>query len=176
MSSTAAGAWLALAYGLGGAAGVFFGGYFADALVARTRDERWYALWPVALLLASVPATFVLYLAAAPAVAVTALLAGAFLSHAFVGPVAALLQNLAGPQRRAMAAAFYLFLVNLVSMGVGPVAVGYLSDAFTARLGTDALRYALLVIVTATTLLAALHFGLAARALRRRPPNRDDAR
>lgn len=170
MSSATAGAWLALAYGLGGAAGVFGGGYLADALVARTRDERWYALWPVVLLLASVPATLVLYLTPVPALAVAALLVGAFLSHAFLGPVAALLQNLAGPERRAVAAAVYLFLVNLVSMGVGPVAVGYLSDTFAAELGADALRYALLAIVTATTLLAALHFSLAARALRGRPP------
>jgi hypothetical protein len=66
-----------------------------------------------------------------------------------------------------MAAAFYLFLVNLVSMGVGPVAVGMLSDGFGAWLGADALRYALLAIVAATTLLAALHFVLAARTLRR---------
>jgi MFS family permease len=81
--------------------------------------------------------------------------------------VAALMQNLAGPERRAMAAAFYVFLVNLVSMGLGPVAVGYVSDSLDSRLGTDALRYALLAVVTATTLVAALHFGLAARALRR---------
>jgi hypothetical protein len=41
------------------------------------------------------------------------------------------------------------------------------SDSLDSRLGTDALRYALLAVVTATTLVAALHFGLAARALRR---------
>jgi MFS family permease len=167
MSSATAGAWLALAYGLGGGLGVLSGGYIADGIVARMRDERWYALWPVALLLASVPFTAALYLAASAWLAVVALLAGAFLGHAFLGPVAALLQNLAGPERRAVAAAFYLFLVNLVSMGLGPLAVGFLSDTFTARLGPDALRYALLAIVTATTLLAALHFLLAARALPR---------
>jgi MFS family permease len=127
-----------------------------------------YALWPVALLLGSVPTTLALYLAGS---------LGGRRCAARVGPpgtcvprsVAALLQNLAGPERRAVAAAFYLFLVNLVSMGLGPLAVGYLSDTFTARLGPDALRYALLVIVMATTLLAALHFLLAARALRREP-------
>ncbi len=167
MSSTAAGAWLALAYGLGGGLGVLCGGYLADAIVTRTRDERWYAYWPVALLILSVPATLTLYLAAAPSAAVGALLVGAFLGHAFIGPVAALLQNLAGPGRRATAAAFYLFRVNLVSMGLGPLAVGLVSDALGARLGTDALRYALLAVVTTTTLLAALHFGLSARALRR---------
>jgi MFS family permease len=176
MSSAAAGAWLALAYGLGGALGVCCGGLLADALVARTGDQRWYALWPVVLLLASVPVTLTLYLAAAPGVAVAALLAGAFLGHAFLGPVAALLQNLAGPERRAVAAAFYVFLVNLVSMGLGPVAVGYLSDAFAAQLGVDALRYALLAVVMTTTLLAALHFSLAARALHREPPVADEAR
>jgi MFS family permease len=167
MSSATAGAWLALAYGVGGGLGVFCGGYLADAIVARTRDERWYAFWPVLLLLASVPTTLALYLAPFPAAAVSALLVGAFLGHAFLGPVAALMQNLAGPERRAMAAAFYVFLVNLVSMGLGPVAVGYVSDTLDSRLGTDALRYALLVVVTATTLLAALHFGLAAHALSR---------
>jgi MFS family permease len=170
MSSATAGAWLALAYGLGGGLGVLCGGYLADSIVARMRDERWYALWPVALLLGSVPTTLVLYLAASSWMAVAALLAWAFLGHAFLGPVAALLQNLAGPERRAVAAAFYLFLVNLVSMGLGPLAVGYLSDTFTARLGADALRYALLAIVLATTLLSALHFVLAARALGRDAP------
>lgn len=167
MSSAVAGAWLALAYGLGGGLGVLCGGVVADTIVTRTRDERWYAFWPVALLILSVPATLTLYLAGAPSVAVGALLVGAFLGHAFIGPVAALLQNLAGPGRRATAAAFYLFLVNLVSMGLGPLAVGLVSDALAARLGTDALRYALLAVVTTTTLLAALHFGLSAHALRR---------
>lgn len=167
MSSATAGAWLALAYGLGGGLGVLSGGYLADRVVARLRDERWYALWPAALLVGSVPSTVALYLAPSPWVAVPALLAAAFLGHAFLGPVAALLQNLAGPARRAVAAAFYLFLVNLVSMGLGPLAVGYLSDALAAQLGADALRCALLAIVTGTTLLAALHFLLAARALRR---------
>jgi MFS family permease len=157
--------WLALAYGLGGGLGVLCGGYLADRLVARTRDERWYALWPVALLLASLPSTVALYLAPSPVLAVPALLAGAFLGHAFLGPVAALMQNLAGPERRAMAAALYVFLVNLVSMGLGPLAVGLVSDVLDSRLGTDALRFALLGVVIATTLLAALHFALAARVL-----------
>jgi MFS family permease len=170
MSSTAAGAWLALAYGLGGGLGVFCGGWLADRIVGHFEDERWYALWPVALLLVGAPATLALYLTASPELAAAALLAWAFLGHAFLGPVAALLQNLVGPARRAVAAAFYLFLVNLVSMGLGPLAVGFLSDTFAAQLGDDGLRYALLAIVTATTLLAALHFSLAARALRGEPP------
>ena len=64
------------------------------------------------------------------------------------------MQNLAGVRRRATAAAFYLFLVNLVSMGLGPVTVGIASDYFSARFAQGALRYALLLVVTTTTVVA----------------------
>lgn len=167
VSSTVAGAWLALAYGAGGALGVLAGGHVADRLVVRSGSERWYALWAAAVLVATLPCTFALYLAPTPPLAFAALFAGTLLGHGFLGPVNALMQNLAGPQRRALAAAVYLFLVNLVSMGVGPVAVGALSDTLGPRLGGDALRYALLAIVALTTALAAGQFLLAARAVAR---------
>jgi hypothetical protein len=51
-------------------------------------------------------------------------------------------------------------------MGVGPVAVGVISDRFGPAFGVDALRYALLSIVVATSLWAAAHFVLAASSLR----------
>lgn len=165
VSSSVAGAWLALAYGLGGALGVVFGGFAADWLVQRSGEQRWYALWPVGVLGATVPCTCVLYLTSSAPVALAALVAGTFLGHGFLGPVNALLQNLAGAERRAVTAAFYLLLVNLVSMGLGPVTVGALSDGLQATLGNDALRYALLAIVVLTTTLAAVHFALAARGL-----------
>jgi MFS family permease len=166
LSSTAAGAWLALAYGAGGALGVLLGGYAADALVRRTGDQRWYLYCAVGVLVATLPCTVTLYLATSAWVAGMALLVGTFLGHGFLGPVNALMQNLVGAERRAQAAAFYLFLVNLVSMGLGPVLVGALSDALTPRLGGGALRYGLLGVVSVTTALGALHFALAARLMR----------
>ena len=86
--------------------------------------------------------------------------------HMSLGPIVAMIQGLAGLRRRAVAAAFYLFLANLVSMGVGPVFVGMVSDYFNPRYGNDSLRYALLVIVFVTFLWSAIHFFLAARTLR----------
>jgi len=77
-----------------------------------------------------------------------------------------MIQGLAGLRRRAMAAAFYLFLANLVSMGVGPSIVGMVSDYFNPRYANESLRYALLVIVFVTFLWSAIHFFLAARTLR----------
>jgi MFS family permease len=165
VSGTTTGWWMAIAYGTGGTLGVLLGGHVTDWLVNRTNDARWYAWIAAAAILATLPCSLLLYLTRQPAVAVTSLVVSTFFAHMFLGPVAALLQNLAGVRRRATAAAFYLFLVNLVSMSLGPVAVGAASDYFSDVYGNDALRYALLTIVVTTSVLAALHFFLAARAL-----------
>jgi len=168
VTSATAGAWLAIAYGCGGAIGVLCGGLVADALVRVTRDARCYAWCCAGALAAALPCTTVVYLTNRPALAVAALVVATLLGHMFLGPVTALIQNLAGPRRRATAAAFYLFLVNLVSMGVGPVTVGFVSDRLGPTLGNDALRYALLATVTVTSVLASCLFLLAARAVPRR--------
>jgi len=163
VTSATAGTWLAIAYGCGGAIGVLSGGQIADALVSATRNARCYAWCCAAALAAAVPCTTLVYLTDRPALAVAALVVATLLGHMFLGPVTALIQNLAGQRRRATAAAFYLFLVNLVSMGVGPVAVGLVSDRLGRTFGNDALRYSLLAIVTLTGALASCVFLLAAR-------------
>jgi MFS family permease len=166
VTAIVAGSWMAIAYGCGGSVGVLCGGCVADAIVRRTGDSRWYAWGCAGVIFATLPCTFLLYLTQQRGVAVASLIGATLLGHMFLGPVAALLQNLAGMRRRATAAAFYLFLVNLVSMGVGPTAVGLASDYFSARHMDGALRYALLVVVATTTVLASAHFLLAARTLR----------
>jgi MFS family permease len=167
VTSATAGIWLAIAYGVGGAAGVLFGGQVGDKLVAATRDARWYAWGCAVVIAAALPCTALAYLTDQPVLAVAALVVATLLAHMFLGPVAALLQNLAGVHRRATVAAFYLFLVNLVSMGLGPLAVGFVSDTLGPSLGNDALRYSLLAIVTTTSLGACCLFVIAARTLPR---------
>jgi hypothetical protein len=44
---------------------------------------------------------------------------------------------------RAQAAAIFLFLFNLVGMGLGPLLIGILSDAMMPLFGVDSLRYAM---------------------------------
>ena len=166
LSSGEAGTWMAIAYGCGGGAGVLCGGYVADLIVKKTGDQRWYAWGSASVILAAIPCAAAVYLTARPAVAVAALLLATMLGHMFLGPVMAMLQGLAELRRRAVAAAVYLFLVNLVSMGVGPVTIGIVSDRFSPVYGNDALRYALLTIVTVTSIWAAGHFMAAARTLR----------
>ena len=166
MSSGEIGTWLALILGLAGSAGTFIGGYVADGIVSRTGDARWYT-WLCALsILFTVPFSFAVYLWPTPIPALLMFIPAILVMHMFLGPVMAMVQNLAGLRRRAMGAAFYLFLVNLISMTAGPVIVGAISDYFHARYGNDSLRYAILSLVVITSLWAPLHFLLASRTLR----------
>lgn len=161
-----AGVWMAVAYGCGGGLGVLGGGYLADRLVRRRGDARWYAWGSAAAVAASAPFAAVLYLTDHAGIAVAALFAATTLGHMFLGPVTAMMQSLAGLRRRATAAAVYLLLVNLVSMGLGPVSVGLVSDLLGPRLGAEALRVALLGVVTTTALWAAAHLVVVAKTLR----------
>jgi hypothetical protein len=59
-----------------------------------------------------------------------------------------------------------LFLTAMLGLGLGPLAVGLLSDLLKPGLGAESLRYAL-VISTAALVWASAHFVLAARTARR---------
>jgi MFS family permease len=166
MGSGEVGTWMALIYGFGGGVGVLYGGHLSDRLVKKTGDERWY-MWLSALaVLVSAPFAFLIFLAKTPLPALLFLIVPITVMHMFLGPIIAMIQGLAGIRRRAVAAAFYLFLANLVSMGAGPVIVGMVSDYFNARYGNESLRYALLVIVFVTFLWSSIHFFLSTRTLR----------
>lgn len=165
MGSGEAGTWMALAYGVGGGIGVLGGGWLAGRLVRETRDQRWHAWGCASVVAASVPLWAVVFLTDRATVAIAALSISTMLGHMYLGPATAMMQDLAGPRRRAVAAALYLFLVNLVSMALGPAAVGIASDGLGSMFD-EALRYSLFGIVSATSIWAAVHFGLAARTLR----------
>jgi MFS family permease len=62
------------------------------------------------------------------------------------GPLFAATQTLVPPRMRAMSIALLYFLCNLIGMGLGPLAVGALSDALRPAFGEESLRYALLAM------------------------------
>ena len=166
MSSGEVGTWFAFIFGIAGAAGTFLGGYVVDRIVKTTGDSRWYMWFSALVILVSTPFSFVVYLWPTPVPALLILIIPVFIGHMFLGPVTATIQNLAGVRRRAMGAAFYLFLANMISMGFGPLIIGMTSDFFNAEYGNDSLRYSLLTLAVITSIWASVHFFLAARTLR----------
>ena len=54
-------------------------------------------------------------------------------------------QTLAPVRMRAMASALLLFVLNIIGLGMGPQAVGIMSDLLAPALGHESLRYALLI-------------------------------
>ena len=143
----------------GGAIGIHLGGVLGDRL-ARVRPRR-LVLLPALTFLATAPA----YLLAVRATSLPACLAllvpATGLGLCWLGPSYAAVQRLAGPSRRATAAAAYLFVVNLLGLGLGATVIGWLSDRFAVRAGVEALRMAILAVLVCYP-CAALLYGFAA--------------
>jgi MFS family permease len=153
-----------LASGLGGILGILAGGALMLRLAPRDpRNELWL---PMAGYLLAIPFALLTLLAPHWPLAFAAQFLAVFFGASGGGAALAALQGQAEPHRRATAAALMLILSSLIGLGLGPVAVGLLSDLLEPRLGADSLRAAL-VAATAIYAWAALHFALAARAMSR---------
>ena len=158
------GHFLASIFLIGGTTGVFAGGLLADRL--GQGDRRWYAWLPAIAWLITAP-TFALGLMSPdPWLAWPLLLIPNALNILWLGPVTTAVQHLVPRPLRATASASFLLINNLIGLGIGPMLIGALSEAFKARFGTEALRYAS-VSVVAFYLLAAVLMFFAARRMRR---------
>ena len=67
---------------------------------------------------------------------------------------------------RAMSSAILFFIINIIGLGAGPFAVGFLSDYMEPTLGTESLRYAMLYLLPAVMFWSACHFYLASKTIR----------
>jgi predicted MFS family arabinose efflux permease len=161
MGIGAAGLVLAIAGGACGALGSTLGGNIADR-VARGDASRRTGFGAIVMLLA-IPTFLIATLSVAngPAIGMT------FLSFALIFaslPVAfGTMLTLTSPRIRGVASASLQGACNLLGYGLGPLAVGLLSDRIG---GPDSLRYALATVTTACCLGAALCFLLARNSIR----------
>ncbi|NNF52570.1 MAG: MFS transporter [Gammaproteobacteria bacterium] len=147
---------------VGGLAGIWLGGMFADKFGRVSRAA--YAVIPGVAFLATIPLYALAILSDNLFVAFFVFLLPTALGLAWLGPVISAIQHVVNANIRATASAVFLFIVNLIGLGLGTVAIGALSDALTERLGNDALRYSILA-GTSFYLLAAACLFLAARRL-----------
>lgn len=163
MQSGEIGSWLALVIGVSGFFGTILGGYFADAL--SRRDMRWQMWLPGLCMLLALPACLGMYLSFGLYLSMFFLALVVFLVNVWLGPGLAITQTLAPVRMRAMASALLLFVLNIIGLGMGPQAVGIMSDLLAPAYGQESLRYALL-ISSSFYLWSAYHFWKAAVTLK----------
>jgi len=159
-----AGSWLA-GFTIFAAAGTLLGGIVADRLSTARNDRRWYMWVPGWGALVIVPAQLLVFLAPSFGYIPPAWILMVILGSSFLGPSYAMTQALVTPQMRAVAAAILIFLTTVIGQGLGPTAVGALSDLLAPVSGVSSLRYAI-AIVSLMNLWAVIHYFLAARTLR----------
>ena len=158
------GQFLASIFLIGGTTGVLAGGWLADRL--GQADRSWYVRLPMIAWLITAPLFIAGLLSPNPTLAWFLLLIPNALNILWLGPVTTAVQHLVPAPMRATASASFLLINNLIGLGVGPMLIGFLSDQFKARLGTEALRYAA-VSVVGFYVLAALLMMFAVKRLNR---------
>jgi MFS family permease len=149
---------------VGGMAGVALGSVLADRFGPRARGA--YAVIPAVAFLLILPSYAVGMLLPPRLGSFVFFLLPTALQLAWLGPILTAVQHLAPPHMRTTASAMFLFINNLVGLGLGSLLIGAASDALAARYGVASLRYAILG-GTGFYLLAAVLFAFAARRLAR---------
>ena len=149
---------------IGGCGGLVLGGWLADRIGGADRGR--YAKLPAYCWLIAVPLFVGGFVSPSPAIAWLFFLIPNGLNIVWLGPTTTAVQNLVPPSMRATASASFLVINNLIGLGLGPLALGAMSDAMTHRFGQEALRYSALSAL-GFYLLAALLMFLAIRPLRR---------
>ena len=157
---------LGLIAGIGGATGAWLGGYLADRY--GKNDLRAYMVAPAVASLVTIP----IYIAAVSVdnagLGLLMLTLNALLGTVWYGPVYGTGQSIVAPHMRATTAAVLLFVINLIGLGLGPLAVGALSDYFNSGLGmgsAQGVRWAL-IVSTLFGLIACACFWRARKTIR----------
>jgi MFS family permease len=144
------------------------GGIIADRW-ARKRGLHVQA-WLVAILKSiALPFLLTMYLSTDVRMAIPVYAIAVLFQSSYLGPTFALLQGLAPLRLRAMWAAITLLVINLIGLGLGPTAIGALSDFYRPFVGEESLRYASLTGALVTP-WAIFHYWRAGVLLKRRQP------
>lgn len=123
--------------GLAASFGAFFAGYLTERL--STKYPTAVAWIPGIGLILSVPLYWVGFSVDSIPIALGVLLVGAVLHYSYLGAQYTLCQGVASANSRATAIAIFLFIVNIIGYGCGPLFVGFLSDILmNAQLASSA--------------------------------------
>ena len=113
--------------------GVLSGGVIAERLARK--DVRWYMWLPTLTGLICIPFMIANYLVAGAYTALIVAIIPGILFNVYLGNTLAMTHGLVGLRMRALASAILFFILNLIGLGLGPWAVGVLSDLLAPTLG-----------------------------------------
>lgn len=147
---------------LGGMPGTILGGYASDWFRKKGRGGR--MLFTSYGAIACIPLWLMLLYSNNVILLVTAnlfLLAAALI---WLGPAAADVHDIAGPQLRGLGIGVYFFTVNMIGYGFGPPIVGKLNDLMGVSTNPNQMKFSLL-ICPLTCALSAFFLYLGSRAM-----------
>ncbi len=146
MSTGEAGTVNAIIVGALGGFGAFGVGVLCSYL--SRRDIRWNGWVPAVGILVSVPLLIAMLLTDNTWLAISLFVVPGILSSCHAGATWSIIQELVVPERRAVAASVYLLGYNLIGLGLGPFAVGLLSDLYIPLVGDQSLRWAMVTVLS----------------------------
>ena len=136
-----------------GSLGIIGAGRIADILRARGRaNANIFVGLCVALIW--IPLHFLMLLAPSGTWATVWLVPAAVMAAAPFGVAPAAIQQMMPANMRGQASAVYLFILNLIGLGIGPTAVAFFTQDIFHR--DDALRYSMLIVFVAACMLSAV--------------------
>ncbi|MFI5162971.1 MAG: spinster family MFS transporter [Sphingobacteriales bacterium] len=159
MKSAEVGVLLGLIYGIGGALGSFSGGLLTDHF--GKKDKSWYLKIPAYAILISVPCAAGTIFLHNTVLSVVCLGLCASLQSVYLGPSLAVAHSLVPASMRSLTSAVFFLVINLIGLGLGPLAVGIISDLLKGQLGVESLRWAMSIIIVMSTASTALFFSTA---------------
>jgi MFS transporter, Spinster family, sphingosine-1-phosphate transporter len=162
MSTGELGSWFAAIQGTGTLVGTYLGGELATRFAWQDERRQMLGVMTCYALLGLLMVA--LYGAADHHVAFAAMAATSLFAGMCNGPLFATVQSVVEPRMRATAVSLMYLSTNLIGLGLGPLAVGMLSDAFQPSFGAESLRYALIAF-SPGYLWCAFHLWRASRTV-----------
>jgi MFS family permease len=126
-----------------GAPGTILGGYMADKLRRKGRGGR--MLFSAFGALLAIPCWIALLFSNNEWALLAAIFVLLALSLMWLGPAAADVHEIAGPQLRGLGIGIYFFAVNIAAYAIGAPLIGLLNDLLGATQNPEEMRYAMLV-------------------------------
>jgi len=135
-----------------GLVGTFLGGILADRWMVRRKNARMFILVLRSFL--TIPFLIGMLFVAPSELLIPTIVVGSCISTVWFGPGAAVVHDLAAPEIRAVAVAFYVLVINLTA-GLSPMLIGKLTD-----LSGDPmfLQYAILIAPVGDVLAGICHY------------------